>query len=395
VRILQRKTRYVPPVGRALALLGCALCLAQLLPESARAQSAGVVFLLPEGLPPESRNALQDALTTQLSLVDVQLVLLTAPAASISAPLEERVVAGKALAQTHSAVGVLWLDARPTDHWFVYAMDAGAEHIVVRPLLVRAENLESTIEAVAVIARGAAEALLHGEPVRGESTELASTPAAIPPPVVPPPVVPPPAAPLPAVPPPAPKPTPKPTTSSPTELGAGLRLSAGYVGTTLAPQRPWQSGLQLSAAWLWSKGPYLGLAYEWFPPDRLQAERLGQAVAASIARHPVFVTAGYRRPLWPFVVAVQASASVDVLTRHTLEPTGKAQAGDSARLVIALTPAARAELPVTRWLSCFLDAGLDVLLNNFKYISDTAGTPTLLAPNTLRFHGLVGVEILH
>ncbi len=321
-----------------------------------------MVFVVPESLGAETRASLQDALATQLELVNTQLVLLTLPPAAETPAIEQRVLSGKELAHEHAALGVLWLDPRPTDHWFIYAMDAAGERIVVRPLLVRQESMAAAAEAVAMIARGAAEALLHGEPVAGEPAEIHIVEAPLPPP------------------PPAPTPEP-----------GMLRLAAGYCGNTFAAKVPWQSGVSVSAGWFASTGPFLIAGYAILAEDRV-----GSDVVLALTRHPITLGGGYRFHFRSLSLDSQLSVTADFLNRRTLTtPTERGIDPARTRAVIALSPAIRAELAVTPWLGLFVSLGCDVLLNNFEYVSQaTDPAQTVLSPHALRLLTQAGVAIL-
>jgi hypothetical protein len=328
-----------------------------------------IVFVLPADLEAETRGSLEEALVSALSLVQVRLVLTRAAEATGPLPIEERVLAAQALAREHAATGVLWLDVRPTDHWFLYAMDADAERVVVRPLLVRSESIAAAIETVAVIARTSTQALLQGEPVAGETVVERVTP--------------PPAAAVPVGP---RAPTPPATES------AKLRLSVGYVGTTFASALPWQSGVLIGATWSWATGPLVSLNFNWYP-----SERFGDTLTFSVQRRPFALGAGYAlRASQDLRLLGTLAATVDIQSRHTVEvPAGVAAEEDTTRLLFAASPTLAAELDLTGFLGLFLALGADAFINDFDYVAETVGSRTLLAPHRLRVRAAAGIAIIH
>lgn len=377
MHVLQIKTRYRHAVARAFATVSMLVLLlaarAHAQTETrlaAAAQLETIVFLVPADLDAQTRASLEDALVTQLALIQVRLVLLDGP--TTPPALEERVIASKSIAAEHAAVGVLWLELRPGDRWFVYATDAEAERVVVRPLLVRPESVASAVETVAVIARGSAEALLHGEPVMGEPVrELPAPPQ-------------PSAA---AAPPPRP---PAPRAAAPEH--AGLRLSLAYAGSSFASDQPWQSGAQVSAAWLWANGSHVGIAYTWYP-----AHRFGDVLVVSLQRRPFTLAVGHSWKLAPRLrLDAELGATVDVLSRHTVAtPSGTAAKSDATRVQFAIAPGLRGDYELVSWLSAFLGLGCDVFINDFDYLTAPSGGATLLDPHRVRLRALAGLSIVH
>ena len=95
-------------------------------PAQGQAQSKrpSVVFHAPPQLAPNVRAALEDALATQLSLIQTTLRFeLAAPG---KANPGERLTAAKQIAAMSGAIGVFWLDASGDAPWLLYAVDARA-----------------------------------------------------------------------------------------------------------------------------------------------------------------------------------------------------------------------------------------------------------------------------
>lgn len=368
----------------ALALASCLLLgAAALAPARAESQAGGspearpnLVFVLPQDLDAELQNAVEDAIGTQLALVNARPILLDAPASPSPLTIEERVATSVTLAEQHDAVGVLWLDIRPTDHWFVYAMDRRAERVVVRPLLVRKESLAAGIESVSVIARASAEALVRGEPVLGEPVE-------VPPPRPPPPT---------AAPTPAPAAAPAPADEPGTAQSHELRLALGYHGETFASEQPWQSGAVVGASFLWSNGPYVGASFSWFPEHTF-----GDSVRFAVQRRPLSLLGGFRFRLGEHLALdAELGATLDVRSRRTVDtPVTVAARPDERRYVVSIVPRARLEALPARWLGLFAALSLDVLLNEFDYLISPSQTRPELRPGRVRLGVLAGIALLH
>jgi hypothetical protein len=266
---------------------------------------------------------------------------------------------------------VLWLDVRPTDHWFVYAMDAQAERVVVRPLFVRKDSVAAAVESVSVIARTCAESLLRGEPVVGEALPV--------PPSLPPSAAAPEAR---AV---APA---EPRVSAPRE--DRTRFALAYRGESFARDLRWQSGASVSAAFLWAQGPYAGAGFTWFP-----AHTFGQSVRFSVQRRPLTLLGGFRFHLSRrFDLDAELAATLDIRSRHTQDtPASVAARADQTRVLFSLAPCVRAELAISAWLGLFAAASLDVFFNEFDYLSAPDQRSPELYPYRARPGATVGIAI--
>ncbi len=312
--------------------------------------------------------ALRDALGAQLSLVETEARVISESSTALT--MDERMARGLELAAEQRAIGVLWLEVRPTDHWFVYAMDDQAERVVVRPMLVRPASVSAAIEAVAIIARGTVEALQRGEPIAGESYEPSEAPAA--------------SLPMPA------EPSGRPPAQTDDDA-LRLRLALGYVGETFADEVPWQSGLGLGVSLLAPFGLYAGIHYTLFPAH----EQDGRAVF-SVQRHPLAVAVGYRLDLSPLALDAELALVGDFLMRTTSRTSTEGEPADaSGRLLAAACPRVRAELYPLSWLGVFIEAALPIQLNNFRYVSPIDTPSAVLTPNRMRLQAAAGLAILH
>jgi hypothetical protein len=335
------------------------LLLAGMFVRAARAEQPAIVFIAPPGLSAELTDALDDAVSAQVSLVGARLVFLIAD--DDDAGLEERMSQAEALADEHDAAGVFWIDARPSRRWFLYIMDRSGAHVVVRPLSVEGASMDAAIEAAAVIAGSASDALLKQQSLEAR---LAAPPPAAPPPE------------------------------------AALRLEFGYSGSVFAPGLPWINGLWIGAAWLWPSGPYVGLSYVWSPPIRIDDDE----VTFELARYPVWLQGGLRlKPLASLLprldIAGELGLGLEVRTRTTSQTIPQLDAINhktrptyltSVRLVI--------EYRLTSWLTVLARLSPELTLNGFDYARPPtkAGNPgeIYLSPYTLRFTAQLGLAII-
>jgi hypothetical protein len=308
------------------------------------------------------RSALEDALATQLLALPVDVVFDVQD--EPSSAIEQRMDAMKQSAIEHRAVAVFWLDVRTADRWFLYAVDAQVEHMVLRPLVAKPDSREATIESVAVIVRATTDALLHGE----------TLPAAVVPPLAAA-VVPPPAAQK------AKPTTPWPVVNADRNTSA-LRLAAGYVGTTFAKQLKWQSGLGVRADWVWSAGPFLGLGYTFFEVAEFNRP---EPIRFTLARHPIALRSGLRFASGDFTFTGELDAEIEL--REGTSTNNLNVVGDSMftasnrppRVVYSVCPKLESEFSITSWLRVYAGAGADIVLSSVDYKVDKITNPPDMA----------------
>jgi hypothetical protein len=374
-RTAQRVTRR----PRLCAWL-CALCFA-IQARNATAEDVApapkrIVFFTPAQLEPNARSALEDALSTQLSLLSVQVSFQLNSEAQLT--LEQRIEQSRAANAEHAAIGTFWLEIRPNSAWYVYAMDSqdpNDQRLVIRRLEELPKSTEAAAESVALIVRATTDALLHGEP-------LEHTP-------------PPPAAPK-TSPPPAAEPLRHPP---PTEVviapaaRSALRIAAGYVGTTFAREVPWQNGLVVRAMWIWPAGPYLGLGYSFLPLVR----RLTEDVDFRVARRPIALLAGLRFPTGNFTFSAELGAELELRERETTYIAGAGPTPPTStrsRWLPNVCPKLESEYLVTSWLGVFANLGADFVLGSFPYTYGSLDGPKLLYPHAVRLTVQVGIGII-
>lgn len=315
-----------------------------------------IVFIAPPKLSSELTNALDEAVAAQVSLVGARLVFLTA--ADDDAGLEERMTQAEGLAEEHDAAGVFWIDARPSRRWFLYIMDRSGAHVVVRPLSVEGASMDAAIEAAAVIAGSATDALIKQKSVEARLPEAPPPPPAAPP-------------------------------------SDALRLDVGYSATLFAPSTGWIHGLVVGASWLWPSGPYVGVNYTWSPPVRYSDE-----ATFELARYPLWIYGGVRiEPLKGLEIGGEYAVGLEVRTRTTTARIIQLASTDSTTRGTYLTSVRLAvSYRITEWLSILGRASPELVLNNFDYKKLPAeyGKPelTYLSPYQLRFTAQIGLAII-
>jgi hypothetical protein len=360
-----------PGVGAVIASVALVLGAAQ----SSRAQSVSdspsanspttIAFFVPAQLPLDTRNALEDALVTQLEQLPA---LLHYEIQHVSAvPGSSPIDAAKRVAREQHAIAAFWLDVRTPSAWFLYALDARAERIVVRPLTSHATSQEAVVETVALIVRATADALLHGQPLlaaaAGSSTALeipgSDWPVAL-------------------------APTPNST----------LRVSVAYVGETFAHALPWQSGLAVRGDWLWPSGPYLGLGYTFVPLATFDLA----PVRFTLDRYPFSAHAGLRFAQGQFTFSGELGAEIESRTRRTLSAAADFDPDPARRKTIYnVCPKLESEFTVAPWFRIFAGVGLDIVLGNFAYTTknkETQETRIILDPYGLRLSLHAGIAII-
>jgi hypothetical protein len=329
-------------------------------------QQPAVVFFAPDNMAVALRTVLEDALTTQLSLLPASVRYESSPPTPIE-PVERLLVA-KQLASQHMVVAIYWLELPATGPWLLYAVDARAERMIMRPLAAHSQSPEADIETLALIVRATTEALLHGEPL-----PAADSPSE-----------------------PVQKPEPPPEHDAATaNQTPGLRISGAYVGTTFAKQRSWQHGFALRAAWLWTGGQYIGIGFTFVPALHLD----DQAARFDIDRYPFSIHGGLRLlAAGPFSICGELGTELELRNRRTLSVApGYVAAHDQVKALFNVSPRIEAQLAVTSWLMTFVGIGTDLVVGNFAYTirsGESGKRRFLLEPNWMRLTIQVGVGIM-
>lgn len=319
-------------------------------------------------MPAELRYALEDALATQLSLLEAKLHYETPTAAQLD-PVERLQVA-RQTATRLDAVAVFWLELPASGPWLLYAVDARAERMIMRPLAAHSQSPEADVEAVALIVRATTDALLHGEqlpaanPPAPSSARVQSKPLA-----------------------------PWPVEHLPQGESA-LRITGAYVGSTFARQLPWQHAFSLRAAWLWPSGTYVGLGFAFIPSLRFDI----RPVRFNIDRYPMSLHAGLRFSFAPWTFSGELGAEVELRNRRTVSAVDTYEPDPpQLKVIYNVCPKLEAEYAITPWLVTFIGAGIDVVVGNFAYTiqnMETKESRFILEPHWIRLTLQVGVGII-
>jgi hypothetical protein len=325
-----------------------------------------VVFFAPSNLSADTRSALEDALTTQLLVLPAALHFEVRDRAPDG--LEQRMELARKAAREHDAVAVFWLEARGDAPWLLYALDARAERVVMRPLTSRGSSAEAAVEAIALIVRASADALLHGQPLPAAAAEASAPEVQR-----------------------VENPWPVEQAYQPS---SALRLGIAYMGTTFARVLPWQSGLAVRADWLWPSGPYVGIGYTFWPAATIATA----PVDFLVERYPFSLHAGLRFASGAFTFGGELGAEIESRTRRTLRVSPQFDADAPSRKTIAsVNPKLEVEYTLTSWLRIFAGLGIDVVLDNFEYSTENHETKeiqTVVKPYGLRLTLHAGAAVL-
>jgi hypothetical protein len=323
-----------------------------------------VVFVDPSS--DELDRSLRDALTAQLSGGPVALVF--EHFAEGSAPLGRRMSEARALAASHHARGVFWIDTQADGDWLLYLAEPGGERTLVRRIEVEANGTDAAVEAVAVITRQSTEALLIGGTIgMAEVAHEAPAPKVIPPTSTEEPQT----------------PAPRPSPPAPTRPSfRGISLATAYAGDFPADAIGWNSGLSLSAAYHLAFGLYFAAGYTFIRDTQLDVS----PILLRITRNPFYGEAGYSFGHGPVVVSLGGRVLVELLGRHAVSTSGSfSGTPDSTRTTVYLSPRARIDIGLSPALALYGALGADFGLNRFSFVSRVdGGDRVLLEPNVVR-----------
>jgi hypothetical protein len=337
----------------------------------AETKRAAVVFFAPAQLATDIRTTLDDALVTQLLTLPIDLHF-EVRAEDGASGIDQRMGMLKQAVNEHGAVAVFWLEVRSPGHWFLYAVDAQADRVVLRALTAKSESPEALIETVALIVHATTDAVLRGEPLPEEAhLAAASAPGSPASPAMPAwPVV---------------------HTGEPS---SALRLGVGYVGTTFARKLPWQSGIGLRADWLWGPGPYVGIGYTFFG----SANFIDPRVSFAVDRYPFSLHAGLRFAVGDFTFSAEIGAEIELRSRRTISAlAGLDPDPGRQRTIYSVCPKLESEYTILPWLRVFGGVGLDFVLANFPYalkLTETEESITIVDPHWLRLTAQLGIAII-
>jgi len=328
-----------------------------------------MVFLLAPDMEPVVRAALIDAVEAHLTGTGTTLHWHPMTNASGSPDLRAAIEQGKPVARAQQAAGVFWLDASDSADWLLYLMNTGGDRIVARRLEGASATPSASVEAVALIVRESAAALIAGLPIAMD-------------PVAPPATAPDPNA-VSATTPTSPTTETTPANSAPGAAAAAspaattafepgaLRVSLAYLGTPLSNQVPWQHGLSLRVLGVTDAGWFAGLGFTLFSSVDVDAED----ASVNLQRRPFrAIVGGEFRVTKGVRVALDLSAIVDFTARRTTTTADDTNATDSeTQVILGGGVAARIAWALQPTVDLFVGVGVDGFLNRFDYVVERDG----------------------
>jgi hypothetical protein len=326
-----------------------------------------IVLLMPDGAEPLLR-----AVQTELNDLAVRVDTLPAPAHE---GLIERLARARAAAHERpGTIAVYWFDVQ-ADHALLHVVDASGERMLVRR--IGSADEMARIEALAVVVRGTASALLEGRTIGMERVDVA------------------------------------PPRGTDSERAPGLeggvlgpddvtapragrvRLRAGYVGDTFVTQDPWDSGIELELGWRFGLGVHAALGYtaivDAYESEPARSPAPVTAVAVSITRHPIHAAVGWDRTFgrW-FGLDAQLRLVVDPLrlsvrsfTADGADDPGLTLATPTPPVQVGLSPRLAATIQIVPRLRVYLGGGAAFLLAGADVVvrfSDDDGDPGSAVP---------------
>jgi hypothetical protein len=155
-------------------------------------------------------------------------------------------------------IGTLTIDPGTPGEWVVSFTEPAIDTTLVRRIRVKPQGKRVALEEAAIVVRSMVEAILDGGHVgiaRGARGEIPIAPAS----------------------------------SAAQRSRNGIAATAGYLGTTFAPNLNWQSGALLGLRWHWGE-LYAGVIFEIFAPIQTSATA-ESPVPILLVRHPGAIVA--------------------------------------------------------------------------------------------------------
>jgi hypothetical protein len=215
-------------------------------------------------------------------------------------------------------------------------------------------------EAIALLIKDAAAALADGAPIGMETVRLDHPPPPRPP---------------------APAPAPAPVPPPPAPRVHGLRIVAGYAGTSYAANVTWQNGVHVGVGWRLPFGLDLSAGDTWLPP--LHAARGPSRI--ELRRHPFEFALGYAYQRGRLEIAGHVAALLDPVRRvaTTVDPGLRALA-PATRWWVALAPRLRFDVSIARWFGWWAMAGAEIWLDPVDYGVSAPTKSVVIAPRRVR-----------
>lgn len=355
---------------RWYALLPVVVATTLIAPHSRAETVRAIVFVAPEA--PDLDASLRDAVSAQLSGLPVELAFEHFPPGTKS--LRDAATAARTLARDRQAAGVFWLDVEAAAEWLVYLAEPAGNRVLMRRVPVEQGGGAAGAESVAVILRQSTEALLSGQTIGMQQV-----------------VVPEEQAPREVEPAPAVAKPKRARLPPPAKRRVGPEAGVMYYTDSFATNVGYQSGIRVSASWLWEPGLYAGLAYTFLR----EADVTSPEITLRLRRTPFDAVGGYALSLGRFRPAVELRTMVDwVSRRNVAAQPGFGGTNESTRSVVYLSPRLRLDVSVFRGLAVHGALGADFGLNSFSYVirGDTRDV-TVLEPRRVRPSAELGITV--
>lgn len=313
------------------------------------------------------------AVDAHLSGLPVELVEVHAPPAS--SPLA-RYDQGTALAQTHDALGVLWVEERD-GAYLISVVRPEVRAIYSRRVDIEPDAPQAALEAVGLVSAASLSALLAGTALTMDPTIVPKAPE----------------------PEPEPSPDTKPVPESPPDEAPPPRergrlvLGLGYAGTTFVREQPWQSGITGEAGWQWPFGMHVGAGFTF--TQALEAPT-GPATLR-VQRRPAHLAIGFAYPWRDLWLQADALLIVDATTRTAsadAESAGVRTAARRVRTRLAFAPRVRLGIVLGWRVEAFVSAAAEVWPSRVQYAVDVPGDEIVVAtPRWVRFTTTAGIAV--
>lgn len=301
---------------------------------------------------------------TRALLLELNVDTLLRP---IPAQAELRSVTQRArdAAESEHALAVVWLERRERAV-LVYFYQRAQARLLTRRVEV-SESEAAASEEVALIVRSAVAAALEG-------AEVAMTEVALPE----------------AKPAPPPAPAPPPSVVAPPK-SERARLSAGYAGTSLSADVPWQHGAGFGFTWLPSPTTRVGIGFVLTPAF----DAANDAVGIRLHRFPLRLSWGWALRTGALELVPELSLGAELVRRNTLRTSSTlSPEAASSRWLTAVGGRARAQYRFVSRFDAYAALGVDLVLNPHDEVSvDASGSETVMTWAAVRPAAEAGVSV--
>ncbi len=292
-----------------------------------------------------------EALRAQLS--DLRVALKSIDDAKLSAPFVEQLQVAKTVAHREQALLVLWLDSSHKDTVILFISHPASDRLLVREISTAGRNPEGTSEAIAVIVRASAKALMDGHEIGfeqpGQALEGIPTQEA-------------PTSPQPEVP-------ARPLQETSKQPGAHLGVSLGYgIFLTTGDAAPFHG--PTGRAHLRFKRINISAGYQFRIPNEIE----GDSVNLSLSSGRICAAAAAAwalSPKWRLEAGLEAGLTFVFAT--STSRTQSLEAADSElRWLPGIAPRIAFSRSVLGRLSAYAAISVDVLFKRVEYVAVTS-----------------------